>query len=108
MGEHSFTDFTIRLRFRIPSEDRIGIDESEIVIESTAGQAVTLKSDDVKHPIRESGWIIMLSKGWDSEEAARDATESLTDALRRSLARTRPRCGLRGPYTAVALLQVWT
>jgi hypothetical protein len=85
MNELSDTDFTVRIRFRIPN-DRLGIDQHEVVYTPTTGPNITLKSDDVAQPIRGSPWLVILSSGWVSEEGAEAGADAITDALRRALA----------------------
>jgi hypothetical protein len=80
------SDFTVRIRFRIPSRDRLGIDESEVVITQSAPQTVVLKSVDKDKAISQSDWLVLQSSGWGSEKAAEAAVEPLMDALRRALA----------------------
>jgi hypothetical protein len=86
MQKSNVADFTIRIRFRIPSRDRIGVDETEVVFTPATGLKVTLKAGDKDKTIRESDWLILQSGGWGSEEAAEAAAEPLMDALRRALA----------------------
>jgi hypothetical protein len=87
MQGKNFTDFTLRVRFRIPSRDRLGIDQPEATFARTLGPAVVLKSADKNKTIRECEWLLLQSSGWHSEEIAQAAAEPLMDALRRTLAR---------------------
>ena len=87
MEDHNFIDFTVRIRFRIPSGDRVGIDQTEVVYQPAGRPEVTLRSGDVDRSIRESEWLVIQSSGWESENEAEAAAEPLTDALRRALAR---------------------
>lgn len=90
-----FTDFTVRIRFRIPSRDRIGIDESRVAFAREVEPDVILKTgddsiydaDDKISTIRNSDWLVLQSSGWRSKEEAKAAVEPLTDALRMTLAR---------------------
>ena len=87
MQNSNSADFTLRIRFRIPSRDRLGVDENEVVFTPDNGPEVTLKSADKENTIRESDWLIVQSSGWDSELAAKAAAKPLSDALCRALAR---------------------
>ena len=87
MQDNNLANFTVRIRFRIPSRDRLGVDENAVVFAPAVGPEVTLKSGDKERMIRDSDWVILQSGGWDSELAAEDAAEPLMDALRRALAR---------------------
>jgi hypothetical protein len=87
MENKDHSDFTVRVRFSIPSYDRIGIEDSEAAFASSAGPHVILKSGDQKDAkISESNWLILHSSGWPTEEDATAAVEPLMDALRRTLA----------------------
>lgn len=87
MQDSNLADFTVRIRFRIPSYDRIGIDETEVAFTPSAGPDVILKSGDKDTTISQSDWLILHSSGWPTEKDAEAAAEPLTDALRRVLAR---------------------
>lgn len=87
MQNGNIADFTVRIRFRIPSFDRIGIDETEVAFTPSAGPDVILKSGDKGTTISQSDWLILQSSGWPTEEDAEAAAEPLMDALRRVLAR---------------------
>ena len=86
MQKRNVADFTIRIRFRIASSDRIGFDETEVAFTPNAGPQVILKSGEKDKPIRQSDWLILCSGGWGSREAADAAAEPLKDALRTALA----------------------
>lgn len=80
-------DFTVRIRFRIASRDRLGVDANEAVFTPAVWPQVLIKSADEEGSIRDADWLALQCSGWDSEEAAKGAVEPLMDALRRSLAR---------------------
>jgi hypothetical protein len=81
-------DFTVRIRFRLPSADRMGGNESEMTLSSTESLNITLKAaNGPPTTICQSEWLILEGSGWSSEISAREAAGRLTDALRRSLAR---------------------
>lgn len=86
MQKSNVADFTIRIRFRITSRGRIGIDETEVALTLAAGPQVILKSGDKDKTICESDWLILQSGGWSSKRDAEAAVETLMDALRRALA----------------------
>lgn len=79
-------DYTARIRFRIPSRDRLGFDDSEIAFTPATGPHVTLSSGDKEKAIRDSDWLILKSNGWPSEEAASTALGPIMGALCRALA----------------------
>jgi hypothetical protein len=86
MQSNNSSDFTVRIRFRIPSGGRIGIDEPEVMIAPSAAQTVILKSADKDTPISQADWLVVQCSGWGSASAAEAAVDALMDALRRALA----------------------
>lgn len=110
MHPNDAPDFTFRIRFRIPCGHRIGIEDTDVAIETTSGRHIILRSGDRDKKINESEWLIVQSSGWDSEERAEDAAEHFTDALRRTLVRhglgvDLGNRGLRGGEFSPAALQ---
>ena len=87
MVEPEPSDFTLRIRFRIPARDNLGIDEKESVFDAPSWPGLTLVSGNPDSSIRDSEWLVIKSSGWDSEPAAEVAAESIVDGLRRALAR---------------------
>ena len=81
------SDFTVRIRFRIPPPDRLGIDRSECSYRPDSQPEVVLNSAHSDRSIREADWLVLTSKGWGSEDKATDAVDKLMDALRIALSR---------------------
>jgi hypothetical protein len=86
MHRQTSPNYTVRIRFRIPSRDRLGIDEKEVTFALRGGQHVVLKSDNKEKAIKDADWLILVSRGWSSDEAANAAAEPLIGALGRALA----------------------
>lgn len=78
-------DFTIRIRFRLPSK-RLGIEEPEITAGvASNGNEIKLKSADLTSPIKDADWLILVSDGWKTEESAKTESNQLVDSLCRAL-----------------------
>lgn len=79
-------DFSLRIRFRIPGGNRVGLDESEVALAQFQGTTIFLRADGPDSKIRDSDWLILKCSGWQSVETAAAAAEKLMDALRSALA----------------------
>ncbi|MHC4179216.1 MAG: hypothetical protein ACYSWU_17015 [Planctomycetota bacterium] len=81
------TDFTVRVRFRIPPGDRLGMEADEVTYVPSRGKPVLLKAAESGEHISKTDWLLAISEGWQSAEEAESAASDLTDALRTALSR---------------------
>lgn len=81
------SDYTVRIRFRLPSRERIGIDSEACAYHPDRLPEVTLHPAGEGQAVRGADWLILRSEGWPSEEEAESGAELLEDALRMALAR---------------------
>jgi hypothetical protein len=83
--ENEYNDFTIRIRFRIPC-NKLGIKEPRVTVGvASNGNEIKLKSADLKSPIKDADWLILISDGWDTQTTAKTESALLVDTLCRSL-----------------------
>lgn len=81
------SDFTVRIRFKIPIGDQLGIDTSDESYDWSEGSTLKLSSAKKGESINEARWLLLRSEGWETKHAAKSAAERLEDALRMALAR---------------------
>jgi len=68
-SNEEYSDYTVRIRFRIPSSDYLGIDDAEICLGRYLEYGdLYLKSVDNKMPIKEADWLVVKVSGFPSEE----------------------------------------
>jgi len=79
--------FSVRIRFRLPPCERLGLNETQYTYRPEGGIPVRLKVADDESSIRLAKWLVVWSAGWDSQSAAESAIPRLMDSLRMALAR---------------------
>jgi hypothetical protein len=73
--------YGFRIRFHLPDEYRIGIDEPELIIGNYQGSDIVLKSKLADTPINKSHTLILRGDNYISEEEARNAGLHCRDVL---------------------------
>jgi len=73
--------YSFRIRFHLPDEYRIGINEPEVIIGNYLGSDILLKSKQVDKPINESDILIFRGDNYASQEQAENAGLHCKDIL---------------------------
>lgn len=80
-------DYTVRIRFKLPSQDRISISGSTLEVDLNDGRTAILKTLASDIPISKASWLVIVCSGWASASDAESGAERLMDALRIPLIR---------------------
>ncbi len=82
-----YSDYTVRIRFRLPGNRSLNIDDTEIVIGNYSEYGeVLLKSADNQSPIKEADWLVVKVSSFPSKEIAESSALEIEDVICRSLA----------------------
>ena len=82
-----YSDYTVRIRFCIPENKSLNIDETEIFLGRYLEYGeFYLKSADKRSSIKEADWLVAIVSEFPSEEVANSAAIDIEDVLIRSMA----------------------